>query len=112
MPVGTRFSGSNRRGSRSWSTSCRVVESTPSQAFAFDVTYGPLAVSRWRYVVSPDPAGCVVEEQWWDLRGRLMTFLSQVGTGVRDRAEHNRITMGETLRALKADLESEPPQPG
>jgi hypothetical protein len=108
LRVGARFTGSNRRGRYSWSTSCRVVESKPGEAFAFEVTYGPLAVSRWRYAVRSQGGGCEVEEQWWDRRGRVMRLLSRLGTGVSDRAEHNRVSMRQTLQAMKSDLESDP----
>jgi hypothetical protein len=103
--VGTRFSGSNRRGLHRWSTDCTVVESVPGEAFAFDVRFLGLAVARWRYVVSPTTSGSHVEEQWWDHRGRTMRLLGIIGTGVRDRRTHNEITMRATLAALKSDME-------
>jgi uncharacterized protein YndB with AHSA1/START domain len=106
LTLGERFSGTNRRGRRSWSTSCRVVECIPGESFAFDVTFGPLRVSRWRYLVEPVDAGTRVEEQWWDMRGGTMTLLSRVGTGVSDRREHNRRSMTATLVALKAEMEA------
>ena len=108
LPVGTSFSGSNRNGVFRWTTQCRVVESDPGTAFAFDVTFGRLAVSRWRYVLEDRDDGCVVTEQWWDQRGLFMKAIGLVGTGVADRATHNKRTMRETLAALRADLESMP----
>ena len=48
MPVGTTFAGSNRHGFFRWTTRCVVVESTPAEAFAFDVSYFGMAVSRFR----------------------------------------------------------------
>lgn len=106
LAVGARFSGTNQRGGRRWSTSCVVVEATPNEVFAFDVTYLGLRVSRWRYRVSAHAGGCLVVEQWWDRRGRPMKTLSEIGTGVTDRPTHNRKTMQQTLRALKAELEA------
>ena len=84
------------------------MESTPGVAFAFDVTFGGLAVSRWRYAVQGHEDGCVVVEQWWDRRGFLMKAVGIVGTGVADRASHKERTMRATLTALRADLESTP----
>jgi len=105
LAQGARFTGSNRNRLMRWSTSCQVVESVPGSAFAFDVSYLGMAVSRWRYVATTDEDGCLVTEQWFDRRGPVMKVLGIVGTGVADRTEHNRQTMTETLAALKAELE-------
>jgi uncharacterized protein YndB with AHSA1/START domain len=105
LPVGATFSGSNRRGVFRWTTRCRVVESTPGEAFAFEVTYLGLAVALWRYVLTPDTTGTRVEEQWTDRRGVLMKALGTVGTGVADRRAHNESTMRATLESLRSSLE-------
>jgi len=104
MPVGATFSGENRHGFFRWTTRCVVVESTPGEAFAFDVTYLGLSVARWRYALSSVDVGTRVEEQWWDTRGAAMKALGSVGTGVADRRTHNERTMRATLAALAADL--------
>ena len=57
VPVGTTFSGSNRHGFFRWTTRCVVVESTPGEAFAFDVTYLGRSVARWRYSLTAVDAG-------------------------------------------------------
>lgn len=106
LPVGASFSGSNRNGRFRWSTSSRVVESEPGHAFAFDVTFLGLAVSRWRYELTAGPSGVDVEEQWWDRRGPVMRVLGRVGTGVGNRREYNQAGMRTTLAALRAALES------
>jgi uncharacterized protein YndB with AHSA1/START domain len=105
MAVATTFSGSNRRGVHRWTTRCVVVESTPGEAFAFDVSYLGMSVSRWRYALTAVEGGTLVEEQWWDTRGTPMKVLGAVGTGVADRRTHNERTMRATLDALAADLE-------
>ena len=105
MPVGTTFAGSNRHGVFRWTTRCVVVESTPGEAFAFDVTYLGMAVARWRYELTGVDGGTRVQEQWWDSRGLAMKAIGAVGTGVADRRTHNERTMRETLAALAADLE-------
>ena len=105
LPVGSRFRGSNRHGFFRWSTQCSVVESTPDEAFAFDVSYLGLSVARWRFVLAPEGEGTRVVQQWTDRRGITMKALGTVGTGVADRRTHNERTMRATLDALKADLE-------
>jgi len=105
MALGARFSGSNRHGVFRWTTRCVVVESTPGQAFSFDVSYLGMSVARWRYALSAVDDGTCVEEQWWDTRGATMKALGAVGTGVTDRRTHNERTMRATLDALAADLE-------
>jgi uncharacterized protein YndB with AHSA1/START domain len=107
LSTGTPFTGSNRNGVFRWTTSCVVVESVPGVAFAFDVSFLGLAVSTWRYHLTPTDEGCEVVEQWWDRRGTVMKTIGALGTGVSDRAEHNRRTMTQTLAALKADLEGQ-----
>lgn len=106
LPVGERFTGTNRRGRRQWSTSCRVVESNADKSFAYDVAYMGLSVARWRYVVVPDGDGCHVSEQWWDRRGLVVRFVGEWGTGVHDRPAHNRQTMAITLDRMRAQLEA------
>lgn len=106
LPVGAEFSGSNRRSIFRWTTRCRVVESAPGRAFAFEVTYLGLAVAQWRYVLEADGAGTRVEEQWTDRRGALMKALGAVGTGVADRRAHNERTMRATLDSLTSALEA------
>jgi uncharacterized protein YndB with AHSA1/START domain len=105
LPVGATFAGANRNGAFRWSTRCRVVESIPGEAFAFEVTYFGMAVARWRYALTPDVVGTRVEEQWTDQRGALMKALGTVGTGVADRRTHNERTMRATLEALRHALE-------
>ena len=106
MPVGARFSGSNRHGIFRWVTRCTVAESMPAEAFAFDVTYVGLKVSRWRYALTPTDAGCRVDEQWWDDRNVVMRVIGTIGTGVAHRLPHNESTMRATLDAMRHELES------
>jgi uncharacterized protein YndB with AHSA1/START domain len=112
LPVGATFSGSNRRGLYAWSTQCRVVESDPGRAFAFDVTFQGMADARWRYEISEVPAGVTVEEQWWDHRGIPLKVIGLIGTGVANRRTHNEAGMRATLAALKAGMEDGKQGPG
>lgn len=104
--VGARFTGRNRKGSRTWATTCTVGECEPGGVFAFDVTAGPFAVATWRYELEAAGEGCVVRESWTDNRSWLAKQGGWVLSGVRDRGEHNRAGMVETLGRLAAAAES------
>ena len=104
--VGARFKGTNTIGWRRWSTTCTVTAADPGSAFAFRVQYGPMVVAEWRYDIAPDgAAGSLVTESWRDRRPAWFRAVYPVLVGVKDRAEHNRATMTETLRRLKAAAE-------
>jgi hypothetical protein len=100
--VGARFRGRNRRGARRWSTVCTVTDAEPGRRFAFDVAAGPLAVARWEYRFEAEGASTRVVETWTDRRGRVITVLGRLVSGVDDRAVHNRATMTATLERLAA----------
>ncbi len=104
--VGARFSGSNRNGSKKWSTTCVVVESVPAERFAFEVVVGPMKVARWGYALEPTDTGCRVTETWTDRRGGLVKALGKPLSGVADRAVHNRAGMEQTLDRLAAAAEA------
>lgn len=100
--VGARFTGTNRYGSKTWSSTCTVTASEPGRRFAFDVAVGPFSVAGWAYEFEPTEDGCLVTERWVDHRGALVTWLSPMITGTRDRATRNRETMAVTLERLAA----------
>jgi hypothetical protein len=109
LGVGDTFWGTNRRGLWFWVTRCRVTSADRGRAFAFDVDFGPLPVSRWSYEIVATDEGCTVTETWVDRRdGRRGELFSKAGSviipGPRD--EHNRINIRQTLDALKAAAES------
>jgi uncharacterized protein YndB with AHSA1/START domain len=110
--VGARFKGTNRIGIRRWSTVGTVIAAEPGERFAFEVTGGPLKVARWEYDIEPHPDGCRVVESWTDQRGATMKLLGLLGTGVTDRAVHNRRTMETTLANLASAAESGTAEPG
>jgi uncharacterized protein YndB with AHSA1/START domain len=107
--VGVTFKGSNRHGSKTWTTHGRITEATPNKAFAFLVNAGPFKVAEWRYVLEPMPTGCRVTESTVDQRGAVIRFLAKLGTGIEDRESHNRETMAQTLARLKAAAEGAHP---
>jgi len=98
--VGARFRGTNQNGKRRWKTVGTVVTAEPGRAFAFEITSGPLRVSRWEYQFDPTAAGCRVTETWIDQRGRIVAFRGGPVSGVKNRAGHNRDGMRTTLDRL------------
>lgn len=104
--VGAKFRGINRSGWRRWTTTCTVTAVEPGKRFAFDVTYGPLAISEWDYEFIPDGTGCRVRETWRDKRPRWMARLDPKVMGIADRAQHNRVTMEVTVANLGRSVES------
>jgi hypothetical protein len=104
--TGVRFKGTNKNGSKSWSTTVKIVEATPGQAFAFDVAVGPIKIARWSYRIAPSEGGCDVTEQWDDHRGGLAKKLGGAASGVSDRATYVKGNMQTTLENLKAAAEA------
>ena len=80
--VGAKFKGENQNGKKQWSTTGTVVECEPGRVFAFDVTSGPVKVSRWVYRFEPTDGGCKVTETWTDQRGWLPKTLGKPISGV------------------------------
>jgi uncharacterized protein YndB with AHSA1/START domain len=107
--VGVTFKGSNRHGSRTWTTHGRITEATTDKALAFLVNFGPFKVAEWRYELEPITTGCRVTESTLDRRGAVAKLLGKLATGVEDRDAHNRTTMEATLARLKAAAESTTP---
>lgn len=104
---GARFKGYNRRGPRRWSTNGEVVAAEPARELSFDIRSLGLPVARWTYVIEPTGDGsCRVTERWDDQRGRLITWLGTIGTGVSDRETHNEAGMQATLDRIKAEAEA------
>jgi hypothetical protein len=81
---------------------CTVTDAEPGRRFAFEVAAGPLAVARWEYRFEPAGSATRVVEVWTDRRGRVVSVLGRLISGVDDRAEHNRATMAATLERLAA----------
>ena len=104
--AGARFRATNRVGSKSWKTVTTVVDAQPGRRFAFRPSFGPVKVAEWAYTFEPTGGGCRVTESWTDLRPGWFKPISRMGTGVTDRAEHNRRGMEETLARLAAAAES------
>ena len=103
--VGARFRGSNRRGWRRWSTTCRVVAAEPGSTFAFDVSVSGIPASRWTYELRPDGDFTVVTETWTDRRPRWFAILAGATMGIDDIRAHNQDNIRATLANLTAAAE-------
>ena len=105
--VGSRFKGTNRKGSRRWSTVSTVVECEEPRTMAWDVKAGPLPVARWSYRIEPDgDAACAVTETWEDQRAGWSARLTDAVLRSGPRGPHNRANMRTTLERLKAAAEA------
>ena len=103
---GVKFKGRNRIGWRRWSTTGTVVAAEPGKELAWDVSYGPMAVARWRYEIERDNGGSRVTEVFEDKRQfGIMKFLGIIASGVGDRDAHNKAGMEQTLARIKAEAE-------
>ena len=103
--VGARFSGSNRRGWRRWSTTCTVIAAEPGRRFAFEVAFAGITVSRWSYEFRPEGDETVVTESWTDRRPGWFSLMAKPMMGIEDVRVHNRENIQETLANLKAAAE-------
>jgi uncharacterized protein YndB with AHSA1/START domain len=106
--VGAKFKGSNRNGSKRWTTTCTVVESQPGSAFVFRVDVGPVKVAQWAYRLTPTADGCTVTETWTDRRSSFIARLGKPLSGVADRSVHNLAGMEQTLARLAEVAEQQP----
>jgi uncharacterized protein YndB with AHSA1/START domain len=106
---GARFRARNRVGKKSWKTVAAVIDVEPGHRFSFRVSAGPVKVADWSYTFEPTPNGCRVTESWTDLRPGWFKPIARLGTGVGDRATHNRTGMEQTLERLAAIAESGSP---
>lgn len=99
---GAVFTGHNRNGSHTWSTTCTITDAEPGKRFAFDVKYAVMPVSRWQYDFDATAdGGCRVVERTWDRRPRWFRPLAGRSTGVPDRTAANTEHINATLRRLK-----------
>ena len=106
--VGAQFRGHNRVGTKSWSTVSEIIESVPGRCLAFAVGGAAQPSSRWRYELTPIDGGRtrLTESMEGYRTGVVANLIRRLGTGVADRAEHNRKGIEETLQRIKAVAES------
>ena len=103
--VGARFTGRNRNGRRSWSTSVEVTVFEPPRRFSFALMALGKNWCDWVYEIEPTSTGCRVTHSWVDHRTPLAGTLGKWASGVADRATHNKANMEVTLANLKKAAE-------
>ncbi|MEQ4207001.1 SRPBCC family protein [Actinopolymorpha sp. B17G11] len=107
--VGARFRGVNRHGPLRWWTTSTVTEARPGRCFAWKVTALRWPIAEWRYEIEPADGGCRVTERTRNLTNPFFRrIVGPLGTGVANRAEHNRRNMEKTLLALKEYVAASP----
>ncbi|HEY7916720.1 MAG TPA: SRPBCC family protein [Acidimicrobiales bacterium] len=106
--VGARFRGRNRSGWRRWTTTCAIIRYEPGSEVAWDVTFGPLPVARWSYLVEADsgPAATTIRERFEDHRGWTLRVAGPLVRGTRDAEGRNRTNMAATLKRIKTRAEA------
>jgi Polyketide cyclase / dehydrase and lipid transport len=103
---GTQFIGHNRAGAVRWMTQGEVVVAEPGRHLAFEITFGPLKIARWAYVIVPDdadPSSCTVAEEWTDRRPGWYRGAADRALG--SRLKINQRGMVETLANLRLAAE-------
>src|SRR3712207_1541633 len=106
--VGATFDGHNRNGEHEWTSQGKVIEAEPGRAFAFECSMFDFHYSTWGYRIEPTASGSRVTEWCEDLRPESALELSKQMSGVDDRTNRNRLTIGGTLERLAAALEEGP----
>lgn len=102
--LGVKFRGANANGGKTWTTTATITEFAPPTKFAFEVTVGPVKVSRWSFELEPSPIGTRITETWLDRRPWLVRrFYS---SPVADREAFTVASIATTLERLKAHLEA------
>ncbi|MGZ0147354.1 SRPBCC family protein [Kribbella sp. WER1] len=102
--VGARFVGHNRVGLVRWFTFGKVIAAEPGRRFAFDISFGPVPISRWDYVFAGTSDGCSVTESWTDHRPSILKTLFRPVFG--DRTPRNVDGIHITLTRLKSAAEA------
>ncbi|WP_427895658.1 SRPBCC family protein [Kribbella sp. GL6] len=102
--AGARFVGHNRAGLVRWFTFGKVVTADPARRFTFDITFGPIPISRWDYVFTGTADGCTVTESWTDHRPIVLKTLFRPVFG--NRTPRNAIGIHTTLTRLRSAAEA------
>jgi Polyketide cyclase / dehydrase and lipid transport len=104
---GTRFLGHNRVGALRWVTQGEVVTADRGRNLAFEITFGPMKIARWEYVLGSDqadPSTCTIIEEWTDRRPGWYGAAADRVFGSRTTANHRG--MVKTLANLKLAAEA------
>jgi uncharacterized protein YndB with AHSA1/START domain len=104
---GAQFLGHNRAGLVRWVTQGEVVAAERGRQLAFEITFGPLKIARWEYVIAADvadPSTCTVVEEWTDRRSGWYRAVAEKAFGPRAKINHRG--MVKTLSNLKLAAEA------
>ena len=104
---GAEFLGHNRAGAVRWMTQGVVVIAESGRHLAFEITFGPLKIARWEYLIVPvdrDLSSCIVAEEWTDRRAGWYRAAADRVLGPRRKTNHRG--MVQTLSNLKRAAES------
>jgi hypothetical protein len=104
---GAEFFGHNRAGAVRWITQGVVVIADSGRYLAFEITFGPLKIARWEYLIVPvdgDLSSCIVTEEWTDRRTGWYRAAADLALGPRLKTNHRG--MVQTLFNLKRAAES------
>jgi uncharacterized protein YndB with AHSA1/START domain len=66
--VGAWFQGRNRKAGKEWTTRSQIIEAEPGSSFAFVVGGAEKGIVRWRWNLSAQGHGTLVEQSWQLLR--------------------------------------------
>jgi len=103
---GAEFFGHNRAGAVRWMAQGVVVVAESDRHLAFEVTFGPLKIARWEYLIVPvdgDLSSCIVAEEWTDRRASWYRAAADRALGPRLKTNHRG--MVQTLSNLKRTAE-------
>jgi uncharacterized protein YndB with AHSA1/START domain len=104
---GAEFFGYNRAGLVRWMTQGVVVIAEPGRHLAFEITFGPLKIARWEYLIADqddDLTTCIVAEEWTDRRPGWYRAAADRALG--SRLKTNRRGIIKTLANLRRVAES------
>ena len=104
---GAQFIGHNKAGMVRWMTQGEVVTAEAGRRLAFEISFGPLKIARWEYVIVPgagDLPACNVTEEWTDRRSVWHRTPADLALGSRLRI--NQRGMVETLANLRQAAEA------
>jgi ribosome-associated toxin RatA of RatAB toxin-antitoxin module len=100
--LGAKFEGTNALGRKKWKTLATVTSAEPGKQFAFDVVAAGFKVAGWGFAMEPVEGGTKVTHFWDDHRNPVITKLTGLALGVKDRPSHNQANMERTLEGVAA----------
>lgn len=106
--AGARFRGTNRRGKRTWSTTCHVLVADPGRELVFATGSAARPQTVWRYQMEPVPEGTRVAESFQLVRGNgaISRLITRLTIGVLDRQADLEEGMRTTLAKLRQVAEA------